>query len=180
MGGWWGGGAWESFLEASKFTQKLKLSTGITFRGWFLFNFLGLFGMIVLGTLMFPMYFIRVPATFSKDPEHRWANMLISSLNWHFFCHFSSVNLPHCKAGGRFPCVPTNGPTTRHHGRARPYYCQVGIGHQIHFLLYFYFFNLVLFFSIAFFNFAGVTVTKRLSATTRMVGALWRFFQNII
>lgn len=27
--------------------------------------------MVLMGTLMLPMYFIRVPATFSKDPEHR-------------------------------------------------------------------------------------------------------------
>ncbi|KAI6184243.1 UAA transporter family protein [Aphelenchoides bicaudatus] len=75
----------------------------------------GLFGMIVLSTLMIPMYFIRVPETFSNDPEHRLENVFLA-----------------------FP---------RSLRQAR--YCSSSY--------------------IAFFNFAGVSVTKRLSATTRMV-----------
>ncbi|KAL3073430.1 hypothetical protein niasHT_038568 [Heterodera trifolii] len=80
----------------------------------------GLFGMIVLGTLMVPMYYIRVPATFSRDPEHRLEDV---------FHAFAQI-------------------------------------HQKPIILAPLFLTIT---SIAFFNFAGVTVTKRLSATTRMV-----------
>lgn len=38
----------------------------------------GLFGMVVLSGLMIPMYFIRVPATFSNDPEHRMENVILA------------------------------------------------------------------------------------------------------
>lgn len=38
----------------------------------------GLFGMVVLAFLMIPMYFIRVPETFSNDPEHRLENVILA------------------------------------------------------------------------------------------------------
>uniref|UniRef100_A0A914HDM4 Sugar phosphate transporter domain-containing protein n=1 Tax=Globodera rostochiensis TaxID=31243 RepID=A0A914HDM4_GLORO len=80
----------------------------------------GLFGMIVLGTMMLPMYYIRVPSTFSKDPEHRLEDI---------FHAFAQI-------------------------------------HQRPLILAPLALTII---SITFFNFAGVTVTKRFSATTRMV-----------
>lgn len=80
----------------------------------------GLFGMIVLSTLMIPMYFIRVPFTFSTDPAHRLENV---------FDAFREI--------AQNPVI------------AVALMCTIV--------------------SIAFFNFAGVSVTKRLSATSRMV-----------
>lgn len=38
----------------------------------------GLFGMVILSALMIPMYFIRVPVTFSNDPEHRLENVILA------------------------------------------------------------------------------------------------------
>ncbi|KAI6242902.1 UAA transporter family protein [Aphelenchoides fujianensis] len=80
----------------------------------------GLFGMIILSVLMIPMYWIRVPITFSTDPEHRLENVIDA---------FKEI--------GQNPEI------------ALALMCTIV--------------------SIAFFNFAGVSVTKRLSATTRMV-----------
>uniref|UniRef100_A0A1I8C0V6 TPT domain-containing protein n=1 Tax=Meloidogyne hapla TaxID=6305 RepID=A0A1I8C0V6_MELHA len=80
----------------------------------------GFFGMIILSFLSLPMYFIHVPATFSKNPGHRLEDI---------FYAFKQIN--------ENPLV-----------------------------LLALFFVII---SIAFFNFAGVTVTKHLSATTRMV-----------
>lgn len=70
--------------------------------------------------LMIPMYFIKVPYTFSKDPNHRLEDIFLA-------------------------------------------FKEMGERPQIVMAL------LLTVVSIAFFNFAGVSVTKRLSATTRMV-----------
>ncbi|GMR36673.1 hypothetical protein PMAYCL1PPCAC_06868 [Pristionchus mayeri] len=80
----------------------------------------GLFGMSILGLLLFPMYYIRVPSTFSADPEGRLENVFLALKE-----------------------IQDN-PTIA-----------VALSGTI--------------VSIAFFNFAGVSVTKELSATTRMV-----------
>ncbi|CAJ0959692.1 unnamed protein product, partial [Mesorhabditis belari] len=80
----------------------------------------GLFGMTILGALMFPMYFIHVPNTFSTNPEGRLEDVIFAM-----------------KEIGECPLIA------------------VALGGTI--------------VSIAFFNFAGVSVTKELSATTRMV-----------
>uniref|UniRef100_A0A915DJ61 DALR anticodon binding domain-containing protein n=1 Tax=Ditylenchus dipsaci TaxID=166011 RepID=A0A915DJ61_9BILA len=80
----------------------------------------GLFGLAIISFLMIPMYFIHVPATFSKNPEFRLEDVIFAFQEMY----------------------------------AKP---------QILMAL------LLTIVSIAFFNFAGVSVTKRLSATSRMV-----------
>ncbi|CAJ0585611.1 unnamed protein product, partial [Mesorhabditis spiculigera] len=80
----------------------------------------GLFGMTILGFLMWPMYYIHVPATFSTNPFGRLEDV-----------PFALKEIAEC---------PT---------------IAVALGGTV--------------ISIAFFNFAGVSVTKELSATTRMV-----------
>ncbi|CAH1774764.1 unnamed protein product [Owenia fusiformis] len=84
-------------------------------------GFEGLFGFLVLGTLLVPMYFIRVGhGKFSGDPEGRLENSLDA-------------------------------------------FVQLSNSWQIALAT---FGNIV---SIAFFNFAGISITKEISATTRMV-----------
>ncbi|CAJ0933445.1 unnamed protein product, partial [Mesorhabditis belari] len=80
----------------------------------------GLFGMMILSVLMFPMYFIHVPNTFSTNPQGRLEDVF-----------FALKEIREC-----------------------PTIAVALVGTII---------------SIAFFNFAGVSVTKELSATTRMV-----------
>uniref|UniRef100_A0A914E0U5 Sugar phosphate transporter domain-containing protein n=1 Tax=Acrobeloides nanus TaxID=290746 RepID=A0A914E0U5_9BILA len=102
----------------------------------------GLFGLTILSILMVPMYFIHVPATFSKNPFHRLEDIIYA---------FQEM-------------------------REKPI---VVVALMLTVV------------SIAFFNFAGVTVTKRLSATSRMVldsvrtlfiwlFSLWLFNENFI
>lgn len=80
----------------------------------------GLFGMTILIILMFPMYYIKVPYTFSKNPDGRLEDV--------FYAWEEIQEAP-------LIALALSGTVV----------------------------------SIAFFNFAGVTVTKELSATTRMV-----------
>lgn len=80
----------------------------------------GVFGFIIVSILLVPMYYIRVPSTFSSNPEHRLEDIVFAF-----------------KEMGEKPVILI----------------------AIFFLIA----------SIAVFNFAGVSVTKRLAATTRMV-----------
>ncbi|MFH4975527.1 hypothetical protein AB6A40_002236 [Gnathostoma spinigerum] len=80
----------------------------------------GLFGMIILTVLLFPMYFIHVPSAFSTNPQHRLEDVI--------------------NAVQEVIANPL-----------------IGVALALTVI------------SIAFFNFAGISVTKELSATTRMV-----------
>jgi drug/metabolite transporter (DMT)-like permease len=80
----------------------------------------GIFGFIILGILLIPMYFIHIPAMSKDDPYHRLENALDA-----FHQMFDN-----------------------------PIILIATLGNVL---------------SIAFFNFAGISVTKEMSATTRMV-----------
>lgn len=96
-----------------------------------------MFGTILLSLLLIPMYYVRVPAPFTQDPDGRLENVLDA------FKQIRANLLILVALGGEELFVP------------------------IFIILSPIFSGTVV--SIAFFNFAGISVTKELNATTRMV-----------
>uniref|UniRef100_A0A0N5ADW1 CRT-like domain-containing protein n=1 Tax=Syphacia muris TaxID=451379 RepID=A0A0N5ADW1_9BILA len=107
-------------VVAAQMVVEQKILSGADVPALLAVGFEGIFGFIILTILMIPMYYIKVPSSFSKLPERR----LEDALNAFWMMSVSGELV-----ASLFTTVV----------------------------------------SIAFFNFAGVTVTKCMSATTRMV-----------